>query len=188
MSNSWSTSSQLDFVLTIGRRKTARNRQGKILYTELLKRRSTLGQFLANSPSHGKFPCNSPLATPEPHINTSQQPRFLKYVLFIYSFWGAKKPPLVRDMLGDEILYPFAWVVAFNIKSLCMAHAADRCGFVGQTPCTRSWHCKSQHPARCTKHFGENVSRLVSKIRFFWGRVGGALGEKGEGVDRALMT
>ena len=38
MSNSWSTSSQPDFVRALGRRKTVRNRQGKILYTELLKK------------------------------------------------------------------------------------------------------------------------------------------------------
>ena len=37
MSNAWSTSSQPDFVQPLGRRKIARNRQGKILYTELLK-------------------------------------------------------------------------------------------------------------------------------------------------------
>ena len=54
MSNSWSTSSQ-HFVHTLGRRKTARNRQGKILYTELLKSWPTLGQLLANSPPHGKL-------------------------------------------------------------------------------------------------------------------------------------
>ena len=36
MSNSGSTSSQPDFVRALSRRKTARNRQGKILYTELL--------------------------------------------------------------------------------------------------------------------------------------------------------
>ena len=36
-SNSWSTSSQPDFVRALNRRKTARNHQGKILYTELLK-------------------------------------------------------------------------------------------------------------------------------------------------------
>ena len=35
--NSWSTSSQPDFVRALGRRKTVRSRQGKILYTELLK-------------------------------------------------------------------------------------------------------------------------------------------------------
>ena len=55
MSNSWSTSSQPDFVHALGRRKTARNRQGKILYTELLKSWPTLGQLLANSPPHGKL-------------------------------------------------------------------------------------------------------------------------------------
>ena len=31
------------------------NRQGKILYTELLKSWPTLGQLLANSPPHGKL-------------------------------------------------------------------------------------------------------------------------------------
>ena len=55
MSNSWSTSSQPDFLRALGRRKTVRNRRGKILYTELLKSWSTLGQFLANSPFHGKL-------------------------------------------------------------------------------------------------------------------------------------
>ena len=55
MSNSWSASSEPDFVRALCRRKTVRNRQGKILYTELLKSWSTLGQFLANSPSHGKL-------------------------------------------------------------------------------------------------------------------------------------
>ena len=55
MSNSWSTSSQPDSVRTLGSRKTARNRQGKILYTELLKSWPTLGQRLANSPPHGKL-------------------------------------------------------------------------------------------------------------------------------------
>ena len=44
MPNSWSTSSQPDFVHTLGRTKTARNRQGKILHTELLKSWPTLGQ------------------------------------------------------------------------------------------------------------------------------------------------
>ena len=55
MCNSWSTSSQPDFVHTLGRRRTARNRQGKFLYTELLKRWPTLGQLFANSPPHGKL-------------------------------------------------------------------------------------------------------------------------------------
>ena len=54
-SNSWSASIQLDFVRALGRRKTARNRQGKIFYTELLTSWSTLGQFLANTPSHVKL-------------------------------------------------------------------------------------------------------------------------------------
>ena len=36
MSNSWSTSSEPDFVRTLGQRETARNRQGKILYAELV--------------------------------------------------------------------------------------------------------------------------------------------------------
>ena len=49
------TSGQPDFVRAFGGRKTARNRQGKILYTELLKIWSALDQFLANSPSHGKL-------------------------------------------------------------------------------------------------------------------------------------
>ena len=64
----WSTSSQPDFVHACGRRERVRNRQGKTLYTELLKSWPTLGQLLANSPPHGKLrglPCNSPLATPE---------------------------------------------------------------------------------------------------------------------------
>ena len=68
MSTSWSTSSQPDFVRALGRRITARNRQGKILYTELLKSWSTLGQLLANSPTLGSCkgpPCSGPLATPE---------------------------------------------------------------------------------------------------------------------------
>ena len=55
MSNSWSTSSQPDFARPLGRRKTVRNRQGKILYTELLKSWPTLGQLLANAPPHGKL-------------------------------------------------------------------------------------------------------------------------------------
>ena len=37
MANPWLTSSQPDFVRARGRRKTARNHQGKMLYTELLK-------------------------------------------------------------------------------------------------------------------------------------------------------
>ena len=37
----------------------------------------------------------------------------------------------------------------------------------------------SQHLARCTKHFGESVSGLVSKISLFEG----GLGERGEGVE-----
>ena len=45
MSNSSSTYGQPDFVRAL-RRKTAQNRQGKTLYTELLKSWSTLGQFL----------------------------------------------------------------------------------------------------------------------------------------------
>ena len=36
-------------------RKAVRNRPSKILYTELLKSWSTLGQLLANSPPHGKL-------------------------------------------------------------------------------------------------------------------------------------
>ena len=47
VSNSWSTSRQPDLVRSLGRRKTARNCQSKILYTELLKNWSTLDQFLA---------------------------------------------------------------------------------------------------------------------------------------------
>ena len=67
LSNSWSTSSQPDFVRALGRRKTARNRPSKILYTELLKSWPTLGQLLAISPPMGSckgLPCSSPLATP----------------------------------------------------------------------------------------------------------------------------
>ena len=55
MSSSWSTSSQPDFVRALGRRKAARNRQGKIFVSELLKSWPTLGQFLANHPPHGKL-------------------------------------------------------------------------------------------------------------------------------------
>ena len=55
MSNSWSTSSQPDFVHALGSRNTVRNRPSKILYTELLKSCPTLGQLLANSPPHGKL-------------------------------------------------------------------------------------------------------------------------------------
>ena len=55
MSNSWSTSCQPDLYTLLLGRKTARNRQGKFLYTELLKSWSTLGQFPTNSPSHGKL-------------------------------------------------------------------------------------------------------------------------------------
>ena len=54
LSNS-STSSQPGFVRAFGGRKTVRNRQGKILYTELLKSWPTLGPLLANSPPHGKL-------------------------------------------------------------------------------------------------------------------------------------
>ena len=50
MSDSWSTSCQPDYVCALGRRKIARNRQGEILYTELLKSWSALGQFIAYSP------------------------------------------------------------------------------------------------------------------------------------------
>ena len=55
MSNSWSTSSQPHSVRPLGVRKTARNPQGKILHTELLKSWPTLGQLFANSPPHGKL-------------------------------------------------------------------------------------------------------------------------------------
>ena len=55
LSNSWSTSSQPDFVRVFGKRKTVQNRQGKILYAELLKNWPTLGQLIANSPPHGKL-------------------------------------------------------------------------------------------------------------------------------------
>ena len=55
ISNFWSTSSQPDFVRALGRRKTARNSQSKILYTELLKSWPTLGKPLANSLPHGKL-------------------------------------------------------------------------------------------------------------------------------------
>ena len=34
MPNSWSTSSESDFVRASGRRKTARNRKGKIVHTD----------------------------------------------------------------------------------------------------------------------------------------------------------
>ena len=68
MSNSWSTSSQPNYVHALGRRKTARKRRAKIWYTELLKSWPTIGQFLANSPRRGTLQgltCNSRLATPE---------------------------------------------------------------------------------------------------------------------------
>ena len=55
MSNAWSASSEPDFVRALGRRTTARYRQGKIFYKELLQRWPTLGQLLANSPPHGKL-------------------------------------------------------------------------------------------------------------------------------------
>ena len=72
MSIPWSTSSQPDFVraLSVGE-KTARDRQGKILYTEFLKSWSTLGEFLADSQriqrmgSCRGLPCSCALATPK---------------------------------------------------------------------------------------------------------------------------
>ena len=70
LSNSWSTLSQPHFARALGRRKTARNRQGEILYTECSK----VGQLLVNSSptphpmgSCRGLPCSGPLATPEPN-------------------------------------------------------------------------------------------------------------------------
>ena len=45
--------SRILYTLLVG--KTVRNRQGKILYTQLLKSWPTLGQLLVNSPPHGKL-------------------------------------------------------------------------------------------------------------------------------------
>ena len=52
MPNSWSTSSEPDFVGALGRRTTARDRQGKLLHTELLK----IGQLLVYSARQLPFP------------------------------------------------------------------------------------------------------------------------------------
>ena len=57
--NSWSTSGQPDFVRALSRRKTVPNSPSKILYTELVKSWPTLGQLLANSPTHGKLQASS---------------------------------------------------------------------------------------------------------------------------------
>ena len=69
MSNSWSTSSQPDFVRALGRRRTVRNRPSKILYTELLQSWPTLGQLSSPTPhpmgSCRGLPCSSSLATPK---------------------------------------------------------------------------------------------------------------------------
>ena len=68
MSNSWSTSSRPDFVHSLARRKTARNRQARFCTQSCSK----VGQLLVNSlpTSHPMgscrgLPCSSPLATPE---------------------------------------------------------------------------------------------------------------------------
>ena len=55
LSNSWSTSSQPDFVRALGRIKTARNRQGKILYTEVHRSWLTLGQDFSGNPNPWYF-------------------------------------------------------------------------------------------------------------------------------------
>ena len=61
MSNSWSTSSQPDFVRALCRRKTARNRQGKILFRKILMsiilvaRTSGAGNGCANFMAPGKI-------------------------------------------------------------------------------------------------------------------------------------
>ena len=56
MFNSWSTSSQPNFVRAfVSRKNSTKNRQGIFLCAELRKGWSTLGQLLANSPSHGKL-------------------------------------------------------------------------------------------------------------------------------------
>ena len=49
--------SRILYVLLVGKtvRNLLRNRQGKILYTELLKSWPTLGQLLDNSPPHGNL-------------------------------------------------------------------------------------------------------------------------------------
>ena len=83
MSNSWSTSSQPDFVRALGRRKPARNLWGKILYTELL---SKVDQLLVRSSptlrpmvSCRGLPCNIVLwqhiRTPKTQIRKRQETR-----------------------------------------------------------------------------------------------------------------
>ena len=55
-SNSWSISSQPDFVRAPGIRKTVRNRQSNIYIQSCSKvGQLSLGRFLANSPSHVKL-------------------------------------------------------------------------------------------------------------------------------------
>ena len=78
-------------------------------------------------------------------------------------------------MLGDEILYPFAWAVAFNKVSLCMA-LADWCGFAGQTPCARSQHHRcprltSPSPPR-TGNLWPHLNGPLEKQEEFWGQPG----------------
>ena len=72
MSNSWSTSSQPDFVRALGRRKTVRNRQGKICTRSCSK----VGQLLVTSSptphpvqSCRGLPCNSPLGFGNTRLN-----------------------------------------------------------------------------------------------------------------------
>ena len=55
ISNSWSTSSQVGFARTPGRRKNSSKSPEQDFYTELLKSWSTFGHFLGNSPSHEKL-------------------------------------------------------------------------------------------------------------------------------------
>ena len=72
MSNSWSTSSQPDFVRALGRTKTARIAQARFCTQSCSK----VGQLLVNSSptphpmgSCRGLPCSSPLATPEQSRN-----------------------------------------------------------------------------------------------------------------------
>ena len=81
MSNSWSTSSQPDFVRALGRTRTVGNHQGKILYTELLKRWSTSLSIPRPLPTPvaGVFTCNQVLLARDPYHEQNVEQMSRKY-------------------------------------------------------------------------------------------------------------
>ena len=111
MSNSWSTSSRPDFVHSLARRKTARNRQARFCTQSCSK----VGQLLVNSlptphpmGSCRGLPCSSPLATPDecPFQSSWHTP---KLAFFFQIFKMSQASP---HSMWDCVLveYPQLWV------------------------------------------------------------------------------